>query len=182
MDADGSERNMDRGIKMKKLVILLACLVVPTLAFADTWCMWNGTQGEYCQSDTKGYIRVTSEHTNKTLANNVVVGTAEDYNAVGYYLLETTYPALSENEVRDQEVWEFVSHPVQGDKITRTWTVRDLTTEEIDQNLANPMPLSEYYLWRALIVTGVITQQQAQNNLPQELIDAYQARDRLENP
>ena len=100
----------------------------------------------------------------------------------GFYILETTEPVLGENQVRDAEVWEFVSHPVQGDKITRTWTVRDMTATEIDVRQAGPMPISEYYLWKALIVTGVITQQQAAANLPQELIDAYLARDRIENP
>ena len=162
---------------MKKIIICLVIALLPGIAFADTWCMWNGTQGEYCQSDDKGYIRITSDHTDKTLANNVISGTATDYNAVGYYLLTTTYPAIGENQVRDQEVWGFADN-----EISRTWTVRDMTQEEIDQNIASPMPLSEYYLWKALIVKGVITQQEAVNALPQELIDAYLARDRLVNP
>jgi hypothetical protein len=57
-----------------------------------------------------------------------------------------------------------------------------MTTEEIDERDSGVMPLSEYYLWKTLIVTGVITQQQAVDNLPDELIKAYQARNRLENP
>ena len=44
------------------------------------------------------------------------------------------------------------------------------------------MDIDIYRIWRTLIQVGVITQQQAVNNLPAEMIDAYQARDRIENP
>ena len=153
---------------MKKLLICALILLIPTIAPADQWCMWDGSQGTDCQSDSKGYVVVPT---------GFKVSTESILNGHGYYRTVTTYPALGENQVREQEVWGFADN-----EISRTWTVRDMTAEEIDQNIASPMPLSEYYLWKALIVTGVITQQQAAANLPQELIDAYLARDRLINP
>jgi hypothetical protein len=41
------------------------------------------------------------------------------------------------------------------------------------------MPIGQYYLWRALIAKGVITQQEAAMYLPAELIEAYLARKRI---
>jgi len=154
---------------MKKLIVLLALLLFVSPAFGATWCMWSGTEGEYCQSDSRGYVRMPNGHPISALP--------EDLAYYGFFELVTTQPVLGENQVRDTEVWGFADN-----KITKTWTVRDMTVSEIDTRTAGPMPLSEYHLWKALIVTGVITQQQAVQNLPQELIDAYLARDRLENP
>ena len=155
---------------MKKIFLCVTVLfMLSGISLADQWCEWNGTSGENCKNDSQGFI---------VLPNGLPVAVDEEnFNRHGYYRTVTTYPALGENQVRDQEVWEFADN-----EISRTWTVRDMTAEEIDQNIASPMPLSEYYLWKALIVTGVITQQQAAANLPQELIDAYLARDRLINP
>ena len=102
---------------------------------------------------------------------------AENLNPRGWYELTVTEPTVGEDQVKDAVVWGF-----ETNQISKTWTVRDMTTTEIDARDADAMPLSEYYLWKTLIATGVITQQQAVNNLPAELIDAYQARDRLENP
>jgi hypothetical protein len=164
---------MDGGINMKKLIVFAILLIAP-FAYADTWCMWSGTEGENCRSDNLGSIRMPSDLSDKTLANNVISGTEGDYNAVGFYKLTTTQPEIGENQVRDAEVWDKVDN-----QITRTWTVRDLTAEEIDNRIASPMSVTNYYIWKALIATEVLTIQQAQNNLPQELIDAYQARKRL---
>jgi len=159
-----------KGVIMKKLLIALALsLLVAGPLYADTWCEWTGTEGANCKSDTNGYV---------VLPNGLPIAVDEEnFNRHGYYRLITTDPVLGENQVRDEVVWGF-----SDNTITRTWTVRDLTAEEIDQRAASPMPLSEYYLWKALIVKGVITQQEAANALPQDLIDAYLARDRLENP
>jgi len=152
---------------MKKLIIVLVITLFAVPSFADQWCEWSGTEGENCQSDGRGYIMIDGFPTR----------TPAIANTKGWYKLIVTQPTIGADQTRDAEVWGFAAN-----EISKTWTVRDLTAEEIDQRDASPMPLSEYYLWWTLIETGTITQQQAVNHLPQELIDAYQARDRLENP
>ena len=153
---------------MKKIVLCLMFLFTPSLLMAGTWCQWDGSQGTNCQSTSRTYIMI----------NNVRVSiSAENLNPRGWYERTVTQPSIGEDQVKDAEVWGFADN-----EISLTWTVRDMTQAEIDTRDADAMPLSEYYLWKTLIVTGVITQQQAVNNLPAELIDAYQARDRLENP
>jgi len=152
---------------MKKLFIYLVLLIFsPSVLLADSWCQWDGSQGINCQSDNKGYIRTPFKVSTEAVANDR-----------GWFRVEVTQPAIGANQVKNAVVWDKVDNI-----ITKTWTVRDLTATEIDQNVAAPMPLSEYYLWKALLVKGVITQQEAANALPQNLIDAYMARDRLENP
>ena len=105
-----------------QLIIMLCLLVilVPTFAFADLWCMWDGSQGTSCQSDGRGYIIVPS---------GFKVSTESIANAAGYYRVVTTDPVLGENQVRDQEVWGFSSN-----EITRTWTVRDLTASDVSSD------------------------------------------------
>ena len=153
---------------MKKIVLCLIFMLVPSLLVAGTWCQWDGSQGTNCQSTSRTYITI----------NNVRVSvSAENLNPRGWYERTVTQPSIGEDQVKDAEVWGFADN-----EISLTWTVRDMTQAEIDTRDASPMTLSEYYLWKTLITTGVITQQQAVNNLPAELIDAYQARDRLENP
>jgi hypothetical protein len=155
---------------MKKIILfLILALMVAAPLSAETWCEWSGTEGINCRSDNAGWIRTPS--------GLYVAVDEENFNRHGYYRLESTDPAIGENQVRDGVVWGFADNV-----ISRTWTVRDLTAEEIDQREAGAMPLNTYYLWKALIAKGVITQQEAAQRLPQELIDAYLARDRLENP
>ncbi len=152
---------------MKIVIAFLILIFFSIPAFAGQWCEWSGTAGINAQSDNRGYIMIDGFPTR----------TPSIANSKGWYKVVVTQPTIGVDQTRDTEVWGFA-----GNLISRTWTVRDLTTEELDQRIANAMSLSDYYLWRTLIVTGVITQQQAANNLPAELIDAYQARDRLENP
>jgi len=160
---------------MKKLILCLLIVLIPGIVFAENWCMWSGTEAEYCQSDdSRGYIRMPSELADKTVANNVVTGTEADYNTAGFYKLVVTQPTLGENQVRDEEVWGFADN-----EISKTWTVRDMTATEIDNRIASPMSVTDYYQWKCLLVTGVITQQQALDNLPPVMVDAYQARKRL---
>lgn len=153
---------------MKKLLVLTVFLALfSTSVFGATWCQWSGTEGENCRNVTNGRVRLPSG-----------VWVAEkDFNEYGYYELTITQPSIGPDQTRDVEVWDLV-----GNQMGKTWSVRDLTDEELDQREAGAMPLSEYYLWKTLLATGVITVQQVQNNLPQVLIDAYQARDRIENP
>ncbi len=153
---------------MKKVLTILVLLFIASFAYADMWCQWSGTKGENCINDNNGVVRIVGK---------VPARTEAIINDHGYYRVTTTQPTIGEDQVRDDVVWGLA-----GNQMSRTWTVRDLTTDETDERDASPMPLSEYYLWRALIATGTITQQQAATYLPQELIDAYQARDRLENP
>ena len=153
---------------MKKFILCLMILFIPSLLFAGTWCQWDGSQGTNCKAVTRTYITI----------NNVrVTVSAENLNPRGWYELTVTEPGIDADQVKDTVVWGFATN-----QISKTWSVRDMTAVEIDTRDASPMPLSEYYLWKTLIATGIITQQQAVNNLPTELINAYQARDRLENP
>ena len=148
---------------MKKLIVLFIVLF-STVSFAGTWCQWSGTEGENCKSDTRGYF---------TLPSGIPVA-SKDFNEYGYYERIVTEPIIGPDQVRDAEVWGFADN-----EITLTWTVRDMTATEIDNRIASPMSVTNYYIWKVLIATGTITIQQAQDNLPQELIDAYQARKRL---
>lgn len=153
---------------MKKFIIgFLFVLFISPMALADQWCEWSGTQGINCQSDDSGFILIDGRPTR----------TESIANAAGWYRVIVTEPSVGADETKDAIVWGFASN-----EITKTWTVRDLTPAEIDERDAGAMPLSEYWLWKTLLLTGVITQQQAIDNLPSELIDAYQARDRIENP
>lgn len=131
-----------------------------------TWCEWDGSAGINGQSDSRGYI----------LINNIPTRTPAVANSKGWYKVIITQPIIGEDQDRDAEVWGFT-----GTEITKTWTVRDLTDQEKDQRTASPMPLSEYYLWYALLAKGVITTEEAVAALPPELVAAYEARDRLEN-
>lgn len=150
---------------MRNFIVLLIVFFVSPV-FAGQWCEWSGSQGINCQSDSRGFIMIDGRPTR----------TPSIAHAAGWYEKIDTQPTIGADQTRDAEVWGFADN-----QISRTWTVRDLTTAELDAREASAMPISDYYIWKTLLVTGVITQQQAANNLPAELIDAYQARDRIEN-
>jgi hypothetical protein len=105
---------------------------------------------------------------------------AENLNPRGWYETTITQPTIGEDQVKDAVVWGFVTN-----QISKTWTVRDMTQDEIDRRDAEPMSVSDYLQWKAIIQFTSATQEQIvtylQANAP-ELIAAYQARDRLENP
>ena len=150
---------------MKKfIVVALFVFFISPLALADQWCEWSGTQGINCQSDGRGFILIENRPTR----------TPSVANAAGWYKVIVTEPSVGVDETKDAEVWDKV-----GNQITLTWTVRDLTATEIDEQIASPMQIEMYYVWKALLATGTITQQQAADNLPQEMVDAYMARKRL---
>lgn len=151
---------------MKKIIFIIL-IAVASPALADQWCQWAGDQGTNCQSDSRGYIVI----------NGYNVRTPAIAHARGWYRLVVTQPTVGENQVIGTTVWGF-----SDNVISKTWTVRDMTDEEIDQRAASPMPIGEYYIWKALIAKGVITQQEAAQRLPDDLKAAYLARDRLENP
>jgi len=150
---------------MKKIVLFFVFMFLPSVVFSGTWCQWSGSEGINCKSTSRAYI---------TLNDHNVSVSAENLNPRGWYELITTQPTIGADQVRDAEVWGFVAN-----QITKTWTVRDMTATEIDEEIANPMSITDYYLWKALLVTGTITQAQAVASLPSEMIDAYQARKRL---
>ena len=153
---------------MKSLIVIALIVLFAPLANADRWCEWSGTQGINCRNDRNGVLMSPT---------NFPTSTVSKINSWGVYHLTETQPTLGADQVRDAEVWSKVDN-----EIYLTWTVRDMTATEIDERIASPMSITDYYLWKVLLVTGTITQQQAVDRLPQELIDAYQARDRLENP
>ena len=153
---------------MKSLIVIALIVLFASFANADRWCEWSGTEGENCRNDRNGVLMSPT---------NFPTSTVSKINSWGVYHLTTTQPTIGADQVRDAEVWSKVDN-----EIYLTWTVRDMTATEIDQRIANPMSITDYYLWKVLLVTGTITQQHAADRLPQGLIDAYQARDRLENP
>ena len=158
---------------MKKIVLVLGILLIATFAHADRWCEWSGTEGENCVNDRYGILKSPTGTPTWVESNTALI------NSWGLFKTTDTQPTIGEDQVRDAEVWAFADN-----EITRTWTVRDMTTTEIDVRSAGPMPLSEYYLWLALTheTLGIYTRAQLAGVLPQELIDAFLARDRLENP
>lgn len=153
--------------------LLLFCFIVP--ASADTWCKWdkaNSTTTE-CRSDSKGYI----------VADGFKTRTPALANARGYFKVVGEAP-----DVKVTQVAEFTGYTKDGNLITRTYSVRDLTAAEIQAQEAAAMPLGEYYLWKFFrrIVTQELGRKDAQFNtavqadLPQKLIDAYLARKAIE--
>jgi len=109
-----------------------------------------------------------------------VTVSAANLNPRGWYELTVTEPTVGEDQVRDEVVWGF-----ETNQISKTWTVRDMTTEEIDIRDANVMPLIDYIQFNIMVGKGVVTQAELVTYLTAkypELIDAYLARDRLENP
>ena len=156
-----------REVKMKRSIFIIACLMLfSTPLFAGTWCEWSGTEGINCKSDSRGYI---------TLPSGLRVSIDQvNFNSHGYYERITTQPTIGTDQVRDAEVWGFADN-----QISLTWTVRDLTAQEILERDASAMPLSEYYLWKAIVAGGLFTSAQVVTyltaNAP-ELVDAYQAR------
>ena len=153
---------------MRKIIVIIAILLIGSSVYAGRWCEWSGTEGINCVNDRNGVLQSPT---------NFPTRTESIINSWGVFRVTTTQPAIGVDQVRDAEIWDKVDN-----QISLTWSMRDMTVAEIDIREAGPMPLSEYFLWKTMIVVGVITQQQAVNNLPQELIDAYLARDRILNP
>jgi hypothetical protein len=156
---------------MKKFILCLMFTLIPSLLFAGTWCQWSGTEGENCKSTSRTFI---------TINGGRVTVYAENLNPLGWYESTITQPTIGEDQVKDEVVWDFADN-----EISKTWTVRDMTNTEIDTRDAEPMSVSDYLQWKAIIQFTSATQEQIvtylQANAP-ELVAAYQARDRLENP
>ena len=146
------------------LTIILLLWAVPTMA-ADLWCQWDGSKGTNCQSDYRGYIVIAGFN----------VKTPAIANAKGWFKLVTTEPTVAANQVKGTDVW---AHPTNS--ITLTWTVRNKTTIELDEEAAQAMDANLYWLIKGLLAKGTFTLQEAQNFFPAEVIAAYQARARLE--
>lgn len=156
---------------MKKFVFCLVIMFVPSILFAGTWCQWDESAGINCKSTTKTSI-VIDDHR--------VTVSAENLNPRGWFERTITQPTIGPDQIRDAEVWDKVDN-----QISLTWSVRDLTATELDNRAASPMSVNDYYVWKAFMQAGIFTQAQLvayfQANQP-EMIEAYQARDRLLNP
>jgi len=156
---------------MKKFILCLLFTFISSPLFAATWCQWDGSEGTNCQSTSRTYITI----------NNVrVTVSAANLNPRGWYELTVTEPTVGEDQVRDEVVWGF-----ETNQISKTWTVRDMTAEEIDIRDAAVMPLIDYLQFNLMVAKGLVTKAEIATYLTAkypELIDAYQARDRLENP
>ena len=151
---------------MKRFFMLVVMVSFASPAFAGTWCEWTGTTTVNCQSDSKGYVRRSD--------GLPIGGGGENYNANGLYELITTEPQIGANQVKDAEVLEFVDNT-----ITRTWTVRDLTAAEIDNRVASPLSVNDYWQWRAIQLAGGWTDAQMLTRLPADIVEAFKARKRL---
>ena len=156
---------------MRKFILCLLFTFISSSLFAGTWCQWDGSQGTNCQSTTRTYITI----------NNVrVTVSAENLNPRGWYELTVTEPTVGEDQVKDAVVWGF-----ETNQISKTWTVRDMTAAEIDIRDANVMPLIDYLQFNLMVEKGVATPAEIVAYLTAkypEVLAAYQARDRLENP
>ena len=153
---------------MKSLIVIALIVLFAPFANADRWCEWSGTEGENCRNDRNGVLMSPT---------NFPTSTISKINSWGVYHLTTTQPTSGEDQVRDAEVWSKVDN-----EIFLTWTVRDLTTQEILERDARAMSLTDYLQWNALVVGGVFTSQQIVTyltaNYP-EIVDAYLARKAL---
>ena len=156
---------------MRKFILCLLFIFIPSLLFAGTWCQWDGSAGTNCQSITRTYITI----------NNVrVTVSAANLNPRGWYELTVTEPSVGEDQVKDAVVWDFVTN-----QISKTWTVRDMTAVEIDTRDAAVMPLIDYLQFNLMVAKGVATPAEIVAYLTTkypEVLAAYLARDRLENP
>lgn len=150
---------------MKILLSILFVILFAGQSVAGQWCQWDGSKGVNCQSDHRGYIVI----------NGYNVKTPAIANAEGFYKVIETYPIITSDQVITTEQW---SAPV-GNHINKTWEFRDKTAIEIDQEIAQPMSVNDYYQWKAMIFKGLITEQEAASLLPPELVNAYLARERL---
>ena len=163
-------------MKIKNVALILVLLAFPVTVNAATWCNWLGTEGENCQSDTKGFIRT---------AEGLPVGVSTaGLNPRGWFELTDTQPTIGADQRRSDPIWAKVDN-----QITRTWDVEDLTAQEI-QNRADELAAEEglisrelYYFINCLLTNGSIDLVNGKlNPAPciQPLKDAYAARGRLE--
>jgi len=151
---------------MKKLLFAILFVLIASPAISR-WCYWNGTSGESCQTDNKGYLKVDSVG---------ISGGEINYNSHGFYELTITQPTLADDETKDAEVWS-----KDGNQLSLTWSVRDMTQDELDEIDADEGLISRemYYVLKWLIDEGVISAANI-SNAPAKLKAAYQARGRLE--
>jgi len=157
---------------MRKLIVVLIILLA-TSAYAEQWCEWSGTEAVNCINERDGILYAPGYVPIKIEPN------IDTIHSRGYYRLEVTQPVLGENQVRDAEVWELFTHPINEDKITKTWTVRDMTATEIDNRVASPLSVNDYWQWKGIQAAGGWTNEEMIQRLPADLVEAFQARARL---
>jgi len=146
---------------MKILYFLMAFILLAASANASQWCQWDGTQGLECQSDARGYIKISG----------FPVKTPAIANARGYFKVTDTIPELTATQKFGAIVWEKV-----GNDINRTYTVVDKTTTENDEDTARALSLEMYVVLKWMVAQGVINPATA----PTALKNAYLARQRIE--
>ena len=160
---------------MKKLILTILILCVPSLAFAGTWCQWEGATRVNCKSTNKTSIFIT---------DHLVTVSAENLNPRGWFELITTQPTIGADQVRGAEI-----ETKPANEILLTWAVDDMTAQEI-QNRADEIAAQEglisrelYYVLNCFLKNGSIDVVNGKLNpagCPQKLKDAYSARGRLE--
>ena len=134
-----------------------------------THAQWNSDLeiGYGLQSDGPGFLRSPVD------GHRISIDTAGDH---GLYPLVVTEPSLSDTQTKDAEVWSF-----DGSTISLTWSVRDKTQDELDEEAASGvLDRQLYFVLKWLYDEGVITQANV-DNAPQALRDAWAARSRLES-
>lgn len=151
---------------MRKIIMAIIIILISFPAYSGMWCEWNGSKGVNCQNDNLGFIKAQ---------NGFKIRSESIANSHGIFKVIPSEPALTPAQTKDAEIWSKVDN-----KLNLTWSIRDLTSDEIDSPVARPMPISEYYLWKVLILKGVVTKAELADRLPQKLKDAYLARERLD--
>lgn len=129
------------------------------------YAQWSGTEGFSQQSDSKGYLVSPVDGV------KIIPAVAADH---GLYPIIVTEPSIGTDQIKDAPVWGF-----DGSEITLTWTVRDKTTAELEQEAAGElMGRDTYYaiytLLNLLISKGVCTQNEYVSTLPNKMVLALQ--------
>ena len=130
------------------------------------YAQWDGEKGVGRQDGSKGWLRAPSD------GHRITLDQADSY---GLWPVIVNEPTVLEGQIKDQPVWAFT-----GTQITLTWSVRDKTQDELDEDTASGvLDRQLYYVLKWLFDEGVITQTNV-DNAPQALRDAWAARQRLE--
>ena len=134
---------------MKYILAILFVFSIAIPAQAERYCQWNDVKGINCTStNSVGVLKTTD--------GALVSGGEANINTYLYYKLTDTQPSVLEGSVRDAEIWDKVDN-----QISRTWSVREKTQLELDQEncagMQNTMWLAKKLVTKGTLVAGDFT-------------------------